>query len=254
MATTNAAAPWAPQQSDPGPTDEPQAALTAPAVEVDPNDPRLTSESMETDATVDAYAVPPPLPDGKWRVKLRLADIKNPQGQVQPEHFLLTVATWRNPPAPFFCVNVESEVIDLTGRYDGVKLTDYWVKTLVDERKAGASALATVVRKSGGVVPLGSNQLQVKDIALKHLAGDPECLVETQWVVRCQACEQKADKSGEKKPKPYLRGMHRFPPKSHPHVKFDAEVKCTACGGLNRAMPQIVQYFTLSEAKPTYDK
>lgn len=235
-------------------TDDPavQAALTTAAVEIDPNDPRLTSESMETDATVDAYAIPPPLPDGKWRAKLSLADIKNPAGQIQEHRFLLTMATWTTPPAPFFAMNIESNIIDLRekGSYDGTKLVDYWVKTLVGDRKVGASPLATVIRKSGGTVPLGANPTQVRDIALKHFAGDPETIIETQWEVRCQTCEKTADTKGDKKPKPYLRGMHRFP--SRGPGKFDPEVKCGVCGSLNRAMPKIMQYFTLTEAQPTY--
>jgi hypothetical protein len=231
------------------------------ATEIDPNDPDLVSESLETDANADAYERTPTLPDGKWRAKMKLIDIKYPngpnKGKVVPEKFLTTIATWRTPPKKFLCVNLESDVLDTGtsthGRYNGSKLSDYWVKTLVDDRKPGASALATVIRKSGGQVPVGTPQTGVKDIALRHFAGEPEVVIETQWEARCQKCEEKADKEGRDKPKPFKRGMHNFPMKrvapgqpASPVDKYDPEIQCPDCKTQVRAMPRIVQYFEVS--------
>src|SRR6202140_1704076 len=113
---------------------------------VDPNDPRLTSEVLTINPEADAYAVLPPLPDGKWRMKAKQVDIKDDKGQ-QQRYAVFSRAKMANG-APFFATNVESSVIDHSGEFDGVKLTEYWVKTLIDERK-GTSQAATLIRKLG---------------------------------------------------------------------------------------------------------
>jgi hypothetical protein len=242
---TNFGAPQYDEETQAAP---PGSDAAAAAIELDPNDPALTSEIMETDANVDAYERQPVLPDGRWRVKVKLVDIKDPKtGKASETMALLTVATWRNPPKPFWCVNLESDVIDLRAapNFNGVRLTDYWVKTLVDERKPGASALATVIRKSGGVVPVQSNQNTVKDIAVRHFAGEPEAVIETQWVARCQRCEELADKKGEKKPGPFKRGMVNFP---MANKVYNPSLDCPTCKAQVRAMPTIVQYFDVKTA------
>ena len=227
--------------TDPG-ASTPQSTQNIP--DIDPNDPRLVSESLETNEQGDAYATLPPIPDGKWRAKLSVVDIKDPKtGQPSPTRTILTMATWKNPPAPFFAINLQSTVLDATGKHDGVTLTEYWVKTLVDERR-GVSALSTIARKAGANIPVGATQKAVLDAALARFAAEPEVVIETQWEARCQSCEETATKKGEKKPKPFLYGMDRFP--LNPDRTHSPEVQCPVCKGMCRGQARIVGYFPVT--------
>lgn len=229
-------------------------------IEIDPNDPFLTSaaESMETDAAHDAFAMRAPMPDGKWRAKARIVDIKNKKGEVAPEKYIIAMATWLDKPVPYFAMNLEFEIIDPTNHYDGFKMTEYHVKSLVNMKVGGSSPLATLIRKSGGVVPEKSAQDKVRDIALAHFAGEPELILESQWIATCQYCEEKAKKAipKEKSPRPIKRGQRSFPPKpgvaANAFVKNEPLVECPTCKTTNRAKATPVQYFTVKEATPTF--
>lgn len=223
-----------------------EAAPPTEQVEISLDDPRLlSSENIEANEEGNAYAVPPPIPDGKWRAKLSAVDIKDSKGQ--PQKFIVSLATWKTPNVAFLCTNIQSEVLDASGKFDGVKLTEYWVKTLVGDRPGpgfGVSPLATIVRMSGGRVPQGSNAKQTMDAALAHLAGEPEAVIETQWEVSCMACTDAAVKSNTKKPKPFLRGMHRFP-QTKVGV-YSPEAQCPTCKSVGRAQPRITGYFPIT--------
>src|SRR5579864_677325 len=78
-------APWAPQQGSPDSKQDeakPNGTTAAPVPSsepqdiVDPNDPRLISETLDANLEADAYAQPAPPPDGKYRAKLRLEGVK----------------------------------------------------------------------------------------------------------------------------------------------------------------------------------
>lgn len=230
---------------------QPAEAAPAPgeqAPAIDPNDPRLTSEVLTDNATADAYAVPPPLPDGKWRAKAKQVDIKDDKGQ-QQRYAVFSRAKMAGG-APFFATNVEFSVIDHSGAFDGVKLTEYWVKTLIDERK-GTSQAATLTRKLGGKSPASGNQKAFMDALLTTLAAEPELVIETAWSAECQQCQEAAKKRGDKAPRPFLQGMHRFPGTKVPGV-HEPMVPCTACKSMVRAQPRIVGFYSLAEAKPTH--
>lgn len=214
---------------------------------VDINDPRLTSEILTINPDADAYAILPPLPDGKWRAKAKQYDIKDDKGQ-QQRYAVLSRAKMANG-APFLATNVEFSVIDHSGEFDGVKLTEYWVKTLIDARK-GTSQAATLTKKLGGTAPLSGNQKQYMDALLQTLAAEPELVIETAWSAECQTCQESAKKTGGKAPRPFLQGMHRFPSTKTPGV-HDPMAKCGTCGGMVRAQPRIVGMFSLKEASPT---
>jgi len=214
---------------------------------VDPNDPRLTSEVLTINPDADAYAVLPPLPDGKWRAKAKQVDIKDDKGQ-QQRYAVLSRAKMAGG-APFFATNVEFSIIDHSGEFDGVKLTEYWVKTLVDARK-GTSQAATLTGKLGGKVPASGNQKVYIDALLATLAAEPELVVETAWSAECQACQESAKKRGDKSPRPFLQGMHRFPATRTPGT-HEAVVACTTCKSQVRAQPRIVGFFSLKESQPT---
>jgi len=213
---------------------------------IDPNDPRLTSEVL-TDSGADAYAILPPLPDGKWRAKAKQVDIKDDKGQ-QQRYAVFSRAKMANG-APFFATNVEFSIIDHSGKNDGVKLTEYWVKTLVDERK-GTSQAATLIRKLGKPTPQTMTQKQTIDLLLQTLAAEPELIVETSWSAECQHCQELAKKKGDRAPRPFLQGMHRFPTTKVPG-EYDPMAKCGTCNSMVRAQPRIVGFFAHTESQAT---
>jgi hypothetical protein len=216
---------------------------------IDPNDPRLTSEVLTINPDADAYAILPPLPDGKWRAKAKQVDIRDDKGQ-QQRYAVFSRAKMANG-APFLATNVEFSVIDHSGEFDGVKLTEYWVKTLVDARK-GTSQAATLTAKLGGKPLASGTQKQMMDLLLSTLAAEPELVIETAWSAECQHCQEAAKKKGDRAPRPFLQGMHRFPSTKTPGV-HDPMAKCPTqgCGSLVRAQPRIVGIFSLKEAQAT---
>ena len=99
---------------------------------IDPNDPRLTSEVLTINPDADAYAVLPPLPDGKWRAKAKQVDIKDDKGQ-QQRYAVFSRAKMENG-KPFFATNVEFGVIDHSGAFDGVTEHQNAADARVDRR------------------------------------------------------------------------------------------------------------------------
>lgn len=214
---------------------------------IDPNDPRLTSEVLTLNPDADAYAPMPTLPDGKWRAKAKQVDIKDDKGQLQ-RYAVFSRAKMANG-APFFATNIEYSIIDHSGDFDGVKLTEYWVKTLVDTRK-GTSQAATMIQKLGGKVPPAATQKAVMEALLAVLATEPELILETAWSAECQTCQESAKKKGEKQPRPFQQGMHRFPSTRTPGV-HDPVVGCPTCKSQVKAQARIVQPFSLKETQAT---
>src|SRR5580693_6973753 len=99
--------------------DAPAEASAAPgdqSAAIDPNDPRLTSEVLTINPDADAYAVLPPLPDGKWRAKAKQVDIKDDKGQLQ--RYAVFSRAKMEGGKPFFATNVEFSVIDHSGEFD----------------------------------------------------------------------------------------------------------------------------------------
>jgi hypothetical protein len=222
---------------------------TAPhdSTPIDPNDPRLTSEVITVNPEADAYAILPPLPDGKWRAKAKQVDIKDDKGQ-QQRYAIFSRAKMDNG-KPFFATNVEFGIIDHSGEFDGVKLTEYWVKTLFDARK-GTSQAATLTVKLGGKVPASGTPKVYIDALLATLASEPELIIETAWSAECQTCQEAAKKRGDRAPRPILQGMHRFPATKTPG-HHDPMAKCGTCNGMVRAQPRIVGFWSLKESQAT---
>lgn len=231
----------------PAATEQPVNGIDQSQNVIDPNDPRLTSEVLTMNPDADAYAVLPPLPDGKWRAKAKQVDIKDDKGQLQ-RYAVFSRAKMAGG-APFFATNVEYSIIDHSGEFDGVKLTEYWIKTLLDQRK-GTSQANTLISKLGGKALASANQKQVIDALLTTLAAEPELILETAWSAECQNCQETAKKKGEKAPRPFLQGMHRFPSTRTPGV-HDPIVPCPVCRSQVRAQARIVAPFSLKESQAT---
>ena len=206
---------------------------------IDPNDPRLTSELLSENPQGDAYAVPPPLPDGKWRAKLKQVDIQDDKGQPQ-RYAAFSRAKMANG-QPFLATNVEFTVLESSGKFDGTKLTEYWVKTLVEQR-SGTSQIATLLVKLGQPVAPASSANRMEQF-LKVLASEPELVIETAWEAACQSCQEAAKKKGERAPRAFLTGMHRFP---QTRTGPDPVVKCPKCAGQVRAQARIVNFYPLN--------
>jgi hypothetical protein len=189
------------------------------------------------------------LPDGKWRAKAKQVDIKDDKGQ-QQRYAALARPGIENG-APFFATNIEFSVIDHSGAFDGVKLTEYWVKTLTDGRK-GISQAETMTKKLGGAIKGSATQLERMKTLLQTLAAEPELVIETAWSAECQGCQERAKNKHERSPGAFLQGMHRFPATRAPGEK-DPVVQCPTCKMPVRAQARIVRggFYSLAEAKPT---
>jgi len=218
---------------------------------VDPNDPLLTSEALTDDVTADAYKIPAPAPDGFWRAKLKSVPIKDRKGGMVP-YF-----AWRhenvNEGKPMFVANVEAALIDLSGKHDGVRLTEQWVKSNIDRRK-NTSQMTTITVKAGGTAAASpSTEKSRLDALMKTLVGEPEVVVETFWEASCMKCGEAADKKSEKRPGPFLRGMHRFPQARDAKgaMEPDPIVQCPVCKSACRAQVRLAGFHRIADQKPT---
>ena len=194
MASTAFGAPVQDEQAQDAQTQpDGNGAHDAPVADLDPNDPRLTSEALDDNPEGDAYASLPPIPDGKYRAKLRQVDVKDAAGKAV--RFAPRIATWRPGNPPLLFTAVEASVIGLGGleKYDGIKLTDNWVTTLPN--RSGTSEAATIIRKAGGQTPRQATHKQWMDLLLKTLAGEPEVGIETSWEASCADCQEAAKRS-----------------------------------------------------------
>lgn len=208
---------------------------------VDLNDPRLMSEQLSENPAGDAYALPPPLPAGKWRSKAKQVDIKDDKQNLQ--RFAAFVRAKMNGGKPFLATNVEFTVLESSGKWDGTKLTEYWVKTVVEQR-SGTSQIATLLAKFKQPVVPATPGARMEQF-LKVLAGEPEIVIETDWEASCMQCQEIAKKKGEKQPRPFMLGMHRFPQvKIQGIMQHDPVVKCPE-GHQVRAQARIVQFHSL---------
>jgi hypothetical protein len=223
------------------------AASDAPAdgqPEIDINDPRLTSENIDVDPTGDAYAMPPVLPDGKWRAKLKARDVGK-----APKTAKYLPKLDRNQ-RPYLYAALDADVIDHSGKFDGIGLTDYFVSTMI--RRDGSSAAATVLNKLGKPTPKTTTHGQLINDLLTALAGEPEAGIETQWEATCQQCDEAAKKTGGRAS--VKRGMHNFPQTKNAkgEMEYVPRVKCGVAGhGEMVARPRINRYLSLDELKAT---
>lgn len=211
-------------------------------VAIDPNDPALTSESLDYNPEGDAYAAPPPLPDGQWRAKLKQLDVKDPQDQ--PVRYK---AGKTKQGALYLMTAIEATIIDPDGKFDGYHVWDRFVSTMVRQDKSIPAA--TIAFKLGKPAPARANHKELMEHLLKLLAGEPELGIETAWEWNCQKCGEEAKQKGEKYPKS-IRGMRKFPLDAKTGL-YVPELKCEAnpAHGYSTAQPRIVTYLRLADLK-----
>lgn len=248
MSTSTPAADFAAPQYDnsAGTVPADNSALDQAAA-IDINDPQLTSEDLTINPEGDAYAAPPPLPDGVWRAKLKALDVKDAKGN--QAHF--TVKVDRNG-KPYLFTALEARVIDLSGKFDGIGVYDRWVATML--MRDGSTGASTVLFKLGKPAPARASHRVIMDALLKALAGEPEVGIETSWEWSCQHCTEAAKKKGEKPPRAVM-GMQKFDrdPKTG---LYNPERRCDVdkAHGTSQARPRVVRYLSLEELKEAQAK
>jgi len=251
-----AAPDWAPRQSD---VEEQHAgnggvngsAADTPQEYIDLDDPRLTSEKIDVNLEGSVYKMPAPPPDGRYRVKLKLARPRRDNKEVD-----YYAAQWGKEQQLVIVTGIEATVMDPTGKYDGVKAFDRTVSTYTQARSAGASKateILALLRRPDGTPWLKSGQSYAKreiiDTLLKALAGEPEIGMQSCWSWSCQQCGEEAEKAGERRPRD-VRGMRHFPQiAQNGKLVHDPEMACKNGHGTSRARFDIEFFFPLAELK-----
>jgi hypothetical protein len=230
-----------PQQGTDQPATDNADGLNSP-VGIDPNDPALTSESLDYNPEGDAYASPPPLPDGQWRAKLKQIDVKDNAGQ--PTRFK---AGKTKQGALYLMTALEATIIDPNGKFDGLHVWDRFVSTMLRNDKTIPAA--TICYMLGKPAPARANHKELMDHLLKVLAGEPEVGIETAWEWSCQKCGEEAKAKGEKYPKSIL-GMQKFPRDAKTGL-YSPDLKCEVnpAHGFSSAQPRIRRYIKLTDLK-----
>lgn len=232
----------------------------APQELIDPNDPRLTSESVEMNLAGDAFAQPAPPPDAKYRAKLKLEGVKNDKGEVSDYG---VTQTKRGAIVPYYQTGVSATIIDPSGKYDGITVYPPFGGMLGTlQGRDGSSKVSTVLarlkRPDGKPWAEPGRKMTQRDwidLFVKALKGEPEIGIETQWQWSCQSCGEIAKKTGGDYPKG-LEGMHHFPQeqdaarrKAHGH-NYSHEVQCPIKPGehgYTRGRAVIARFLALEE-------
>ena len=209
------------------------------------DDPRLTAAVLDVNQEADAYAVLPPLPAGRYRVKLRQLDVTDAQGH--KVRYAPRIAHWirdsRGDSPAFYFTALEAIVEDTTGKYDGLRLTDNWVTTLPDQKRYNASPVATILRATGTAVKGPATAKQWMDAFQKALAAEPDVQIDSDWEWNCQFCTEAAKEAGTKKPSSVV-GMHRFP-QGKLVGTHDPAMRCPKCQQFSRGRARITGYFPI---------
>lgn len=211
----------------------------APILNLD--DPNLLLADMDTNADIDPYAAPPPLPDGRWQVKVKQQDVKDAQGQ--PARFAVKQD---KQGAVYAYTALECTVVDPSGKFDGLKLHDYFLSTR--PQRNGGVPIVRLLTCLKVALTAKVNARTLLDLLEKALASEPLIEVDTVWDGSLdQADQDRFESAGERVPR--VMGQHRFPQNAKGESLPDLQVE-TKLGKVNlRARPRINGYFPLGSAK-----
>jgi hypothetical protein len=222
---------------------------------LDPNDPNLLMYEQESNCEQDPYAAPPPLPDGRWLVKIKSRDVKGQDGQ--PARYKVVTEKKgvplnpRDPdPAkrPYAFTALDAVVIDASGKYEGIVLSDYFVSTQPEKKKGGSVKLEWILKQLKVQMPKTYNPRFLLDEFFKAVASEPLIEIDTVWEGSVdQETQDQFKAAGEYTPN--VRGQHRFPQdsKGNPIPEMDVETKL---GKVHlRAQARISGYYAVGSAK-----
>jgi hypothetical protein len=234
----------------PLPSSEPQEML-------DMNDPRLTAEPLDVNVEGDAYTMPPPPPDGRYKGKLKLVQVEDAAGA---KHDYLPKLGKKPPKLPYYYTAIEVSIIDPSGKFDGLKVFDRWVGTF--QNRDGSTKVQTILSKlvKADGTPWITKQTRLNhkdwmDLFVKVLATEPEIGVETVWEWSCQGCGEKAKAAGTDYPKSVL-GMNKFPvdnvkSKQLGVQTYSPDMACQVdkAHGFSSARASVARFLSLAELK-----
>lgn len=232
----------------------PDAPDEAPQELLDPNDPALTSELLDVNTEGDAYAVPVPPPDRKWRARLKVVKqkVKDATGAESEVDYIPKL---HKSGQKYFAASIEATLIDPAGKFDGLHAYDQWVATFMgrDGSTKVATILAKLKRPDGTPWATPGTKLSSKgwmELFVKALAGEPECGIESQWEWSCQDCGKEAKAKGTAYPRS-ITGMHKFPASRKVKGEFDPEMRCQLVPGhgYSRARVRIANVVALADLK-----
>jgi len=232
------------------------------------DDPGLTSESL-TAKEGDAFAAPPPAPDGIYRVKLKLrgvkaedvggADISQYTNGAEVAPWVTGVAKDRggNVTGTFAKTIMDVQIIDprfpeLDGTF--LQVPFKWMDTRSSQK--GLSKIMTILTLAGRrpdgnpwvVVGQNYSHRTLMETFVKFLAGEPELLARSEWSAKCDVCSQlaKASNGAVAYPKD-TEGMNRFPPLPGKPGQYSPDLPCLVnrAHGTTKARAMVVQYYSL---------
>lgn len=214
----------------------------AVAEAIDLNDPSLLSGEVDTNTDTDPYAAPPPVADGRYRVKLKQIDVKREDGTTG------TYNVKRDKSGKPYAYCALEATIDAPGTpYDGQKIWDRFVSTMA--QRNGGIPLAWILVCLGKQVPQKASAQVLVDEFTKALAAEPSLEVETVWEGGLdEATRQSFKDLNEKQPR--VLGMHRFPKNADGTHSPDMEYNHPKMGKINlHAQARISGYFKLGSGK-----
>lgn len=222
--------------------EESPATASAPhdsAVVIDLNDPNLLSAELTTNSDVNAYDAPPPVPDSRYKVKIKQIDVKGPNGEMMQYN----VKPGKDGKPPYGYTALEATIIDPSGKYDGIKVWDRFVST--QQARNGGIPIVRILSCLGVKLPAATTAKQLLDLFFKAVASEPMLEVETIWEGGLdEADREQFQQSNTKQPR--VLGMNRFPEDGRggrvPEMDID-----TALGKKHvRAQVRINNYYPLS--------
>lgn len=230
--------------------------VTTAGAAVDLNDPSLLSAEFDIDPTADPYAVPPPIPDGRYRAKLKQIDVKNAAGEMV-RYAVKPLFDYRGGAAIpvmdenghqkyFVTTALECRIQDPSGKYDNAPVYDRFM----DSRTArnGGVPLVRVLTVLGVALPPKLNAKTLIDTFMKALAGEPDVEITTAWEANLGQEDQELFKAQGVQAPRRVTGMHNFPVvdgKRVPEIQ-----RKTVLGDFSmRAQAKITGYYALGSGK-----
>lgn len=205
------------------------------------DDPNLLMADLDANVETDPYAAPPPLPDGRWLVKVKQVDVKGQDGQ--PARYNVKQG---QDGGVYAYTSLEASVIDPSGKFDGLKLNDYFLSTR--PQRNGGIPMVRVLTCLGVQLPAKVNAKTLLDQLFQALGREPQLELDTVWEGGLdQADQERFEQAGERAPR--VMGQHRFPQSAKGESIPDMDVE-TKLGKVHlRARPRINGYFPVGSAK-----